>query len=96
MRPSEALAKNRDAVLAILARYPVANPRVFGSVARGEDKEDSDLDLVIDAAGPLTYYDLAGIELDLSELLDHRVEIGVFADLRMPVRTTIAKDLRPL
>ena len=37
MRPSEALARNLDEVLEIIARYPVTNPRVFGSVARGED-----------------------------------------------------------
>ena len=47
MRPSEALAKYRDEVLAIIARYPVTNPRVFGSTARGEDVEGSDLDILV-------------------------------------------------
>jgi hypothetical protein len=35
-------------VRAVIARYPVANPRIFGSVARGEDEEGSDLDLLVD------------------------------------------------
>lgn len=48
MRPSEALAKHRDEVLAIIARYPVSNPRIFGSVARGDDREDRDLDILVD------------------------------------------------
>ena len=48
MRPSEAIAGRLDEVRAIIARYPVRNPRVFGSVARGEDDERSDLDLLVD------------------------------------------------
>ena len=47
MRPSEALAKHRNAIVEILGRYPVSNPRVFGSVARGEDTEESDLDIIV-------------------------------------------------
>ncbi|WP_206064858.1 nucleotidyltransferase family protein [Nitratireductor mangrovi] len=42
MRPSEALARHRDEALAIIAKYPVANPRLFGSTARGEDRPGSD------------------------------------------------------
>lgn len=52
MRPSEALAKHRDEVLAIIARHAVSNPRVFGSVARGEDEEGSDLDMLVHPEGP--------------------------------------------
>lgn len=48
MRPSEALARNRDRVLEVISRYPVANPRIFGSVARGEDVEGSDVDILVD------------------------------------------------
>ena len=48
MRPSEALAKHRDEVREIIARYPVSNPRIFGSAARGEDTEGSDLDILVE------------------------------------------------
>ena len=46
MKPSEILTSKRDEVLAVIARHPFANPRVFGSVARGEDTEESDVDLL--------------------------------------------------
>ena len=75
MRPSEALARHRDEVLRIIARYPVSNPRVFGSVARGEDKEGSDLDLLVERADILTYIDLARLEIELEQLLG--VPVGV-------------------
>jgi predicted nucleotidyltransferase len=68
MRPSEALAKNRDKVLEIIARYAVSNPRIFGSVARGEDTEGSDLDIVVDPEGTFSYFDMAGLALELEAL----------------------------
>ncbi len=75
MRPSEALARHRDEVLEIISRYPVSNPRIFGSVARGEDGEGSDLDLLVEREGPLTFVDLARMEIELETLL--RVPVGV-------------------
>lgn len=75
MRPSEALAKHRDKVLAIIAKYPVANPRLFGSTARGEDRLGSDLDILVDRVGRLTFVDLARLEFELETLLN--VPVGV-------------------
>ncbi len=49
MRPSEVLEKNREAIREATKRFNAANPRVFGSVARGEDRADSDLDILVDA-----------------------------------------------
>jgi predicted nucleotidyltransferase len=69
MRPSEALALNRDKVLEIIARYPVTNPRVFGSVARGEDVEGSDIDILVHPDAGMSYFDLARLALDLETLL---------------------------
>jgi uncharacterized protein len=94
MRPSEALARHRDQVLAIIARYPVSNPRVFGSVARGEDKEGSDLDLLIETTGPLSYFDIFKLEEELSSILECPVEIGT--RLKNHAAATAASDLRPL
>lgn len=75
MRPSEALKKRRYEVLAIIARYPLANPRVFGWVARGEDVEGSDVDIRVDPYGQLSPFDLAGLELELDALL--HVPVGI-------------------
>ena len=96
MKPSEALAKHREAALAIFARYPVANPRIFGSVARGDDAEGSDVDIVVDAAGPLTLFDLASMELELQALLGCKVDVGTTSSLRPHVGTSATSDMRPL
>jgi uncharacterized protein len=94
MRPSEALAKHRNEVLAILARYPVSNPRVFGSVARGEDKEGSDLDLLVERTGPMSYFDIFHLEDELKSVL--HCEVEVFTNLKPHVAVAVATELRAL
>ena len=96
MRPSEALAKHREEVLEIIAKYPVSNPRVFGSVARGEDVEGSDIDIVIDPMPKLSYFDLAGLESELQALLGHPLDVGIYRSLKADVLPSVEQDLRPL
>lgn len=75
MRPSEALARHRDEALAIIAKYPVANPRLFGSTARGEDRLGSDLDILVDRVGPMSFFDIFDLEGELEQLLGCPVEV---------------------
>ncbi|HEX5611060.1 MAG TPA: nucleotidyltransferase domain-containing protein, partial [Burkholderiales bacterium] len=48
MRPSEALSSHRDEIRRVVEQHHTRNPRVFGSVLRGNDTEESDLDLLVD------------------------------------------------
>ncbi len=82
-RPSVALHANSDRVIEILSRFDVENPRVFGSVARNEDDETTDLDILVDPGEALTLFDLARLESELSEALGCKVEVvtpGSLAD----------------
>ncbi|PSJ65867.1 nucleotidyltransferase [Mesorhizobium ephedrae] len=97
MRPSEALARHRDEVRAIIARYPVSNPRVFGSVARGEDVDGSDLDILVDGRhGETTFVHLDGLQSDISELLGVPVDIMTPGGFSEPVAARVRRDVRPL
>ncbi|GHD08392.1 nucleotidyltransferase family protein [Tianweitania populi] len=96
MRPSEALAKHRDEVLAILAKYPVSNPRVFGSVARGEDTEASDLDLVVQIAGVMTLFDMAQLGEDLAEQIGAPVDVHSEKDFSERVLRRLERSFKPL
>lgn len=49
MKPSIALDLKRNAVCEAVSRFHAANPRVFGSVLHGDDRDGSDLDLLVDA-----------------------------------------------
>ncbi len=96
MRPSEILAQKRDEVLAIIARYPVVNPRLFGSVARGEDVDDSDIDILVDPTERTSLFDLGGLETELTDLLGLRVEIATPGELRAFIRSRVLRDQKPL
>lgn len=75
MRPSEALQSNRAAVREIALRCRVSNVRVFGSVLRGEDTEESDLDLLVDPTPDTTLLDIARVQNRLQKLLGVTVDV---------------------
>ena len=75
MRPSEALGMYRDRIRAIALSHRVTNPRVFGSVVRREDTEESDLDVLVEPTGETTMMDIAKIQVELTRLLAVRVDV---------------------
>ncbi|HZP05681.1 MAG TPA: nucleotidyltransferase family protein [Terracidiphilus sp.] len=96
MKPSEALPKHREAIRDLVLRAGMANPRVFGSVLRGEDTEDSDLDILIDPAPRTSLLDLAGLQLEIE------AQTGVKVDLLTPMflpskfRQKVLEEARPV
>jgi len=96
MRPSRALEANREQVWKILRRFDVSNPRVFGSVVRGEDDETSDLDLLVDAGVETTLYDLAQLQSELESVLGCKVDVTTPDGLSTDVMKNAAPDFRPL
>ncbi|CCG02044.1 Putative transcriptional regulator, Cro/CI family/nucleotidyltransferase [Blastococcus saxobsidens DD2] len=75
IRPSVALAARREEVRALFDRAGLPEPRVFGSVARGDDLETSDLDLIVEFTDRHDIVDLLTLENDLEELLTVAVDI---------------------
>jgi predicted nucleotidyltransferase len=75
MRPSERLNAHREQVRAIVAAHRAANPRVFDSVARGEDTDTSDLDILVESRGKLSLFDIGAIYNELTELLGVEVDV---------------------
>lgn len=75
MRPFTALQHHRDAIRAIALSHRVTDVRVFGSVARGEDTEESDLDILVEPTAQTTLMDIAAIQFELKELLGIPVDV---------------------
>ena len=75
MRPSKALQRNRGRIRDIALSHRIVGISVFGSVLRGEDREGSDLDLLVEPTSETTYFDLGAIQYELSELLGLRVDV---------------------
>ena len=96
MRPSEALNQHRDAVCMAAARYRVVNPRVFGSALHGDDRDGSDLDLLVDTLPGATLFDLGGLQDELQELLGVSVDVLTLKDLPIKFRDMVRQEARPI
>jgi len=96
MRPSEVLEKNRQAIREATKRFNAANPRVFGSVARGEDGPDSDLDILVDALPGTTLFDLGGLLEELQDLLGVKVDLVTSGDFPERIRLRVLRDAKPI
>jgi predicted nucleotidyltransferase len=86
---AEPLLKNRDEILRIAARHGAFNVRIFGSQARGETKQDSDLDLLVEVGPDRSPWFPAGIIADLEELLGYEVDVVTSDSLHWFVRDQI-------
>ena len=96
LRPSAALIAGRAAVLRALARFGLSRPRVFGSVARGEDTEDSDLDLLVEAGARTSLLDLAAARNALEDALGVRVDLVTEDDRPGGIRAAALAEAVPL
>ncbi len=96
MKPSEALAAHRDKLLAIAAGHGASNLRVFGSVARGADKEGSDIDLLVDVRQGTSLFDLVGLQQDFEDTLGMKVDLLTEPELHPLIRERILAEARAL
>jgi hypothetical protein len=94
MKPSIALEQHRAAIRAIVAKYRAQNVRVFGSVLTGNDREDSDLDLLIDPTSDTTLFDIGAIRHELLELLNVPVDVLTPNALPEKFRTTVLRQAK--
>jgi predicted nucleotidyltransferase len=96
MRPSVVLNLKRVAVREAVSHFRTANPRVFGSVLHGTDREGSDLDLLVDALPGATLFDLGGLQDELESLLGLHVDLLTPGDLPPKFRAQVLAEARPV
>lgn len=92
MKPSEALHTHRAAIRRVIEQSKMRTPRVFGSVLRGEDNVNSDLDLLVDTLPGTTLLDLGVVQFELEELLGVSVDVLTPGDLPAKFRDQILKE----
>ncbi|MBO9522699.1 MAG: nucleotidyltransferase family protein [Nocardioidaceae bacterium] len=95
-RPSLLVEQHRAAIRALVAKHRAVAPRVFGSVARGDDVPGSDLDLLVDFTDEATLLDEIGLRLALGDLLGVEVDVVAADALRGEVRSRILGEAVPV
>lgn len=96
MKPSIPFKDKRTEIRRIVSRYPVANPRVFGSVLHGDDQDGSDLDLLVDALPRTTLFDLDGMQCELEDLLGVPVDVRTPGELSDRFRAEVEAEAQPI
>jgi len=90
------LHERRGAVLRAAAARGAFDIRIFGSVARGQERPDSDIDLLVTWKPGTSLLDHAALILDLERLLGRKVEIASDGWIRPEIRESVYQDARPL
>jgi hypothetical protein len=88
----EIIGYQRERIFATAAKYGASHIRVFGSVARGEADETSDVDFLVDLEPGRSLFDLGGLLYDLQELLGRNVDVVTPAGLRPRIRERVLKE----
>jgi hypothetical protein len=89
----KALARLREALPALREEFGVVRIGLFGSIARGESRPDSDADVLVDLERPISYFALQRLEDAVSERLGCHVDLHTRAGLRDYVRASAERDL---
>jgi uncharacterized protein len=92
----ESLRQNREAILEIARRHGAEDVRIFGSIARGDAKGGSDVDILVRFAAGRTLLDHAALIADLQDLLGIRVDVIDADGMRPRFRAVVEKDALPL
>jgi hypothetical protein len=96
MTVHELLSTRRNDILNIAAKHGARNVRVFGSAARGDADEQSDIDLLVDMEPGRSLLDMGGLIMDLEALLDRNVDVVTENGLYWLLRRRVLREATPL
>ena len=96
MGVAERLRERREEILEIAASHGAHNVRIFGSVARGDDRPESDVDILVDLEPGRSLFDLGGLLMDLQELLQCSVDVVTVEGLRDRIRERVLREAVPV
>ena len=96
MEIAELVKSKRNEILAIAARHGARNVRIFGSVARCEADDQSDLDLLVEMEEGRSLLDMGGLLMDLRDLLGRDVDVVSERGLRSGIRARVLQEAVPL
>lgn len=96
MRHDQLVKEEREEILHIASRYGARGVRVFGSVARGEDDRESDVDFLVELEAGRSLLDLGALQMELEELLGCKVDVVTEGGLYWLLRRRILKEAQPL
>ena len=96
MSEFQEIQQKKKEILLVAQQHGIVNIRIFGSVARGDDNLQSDVDLLVDLEQGRTLFDLGGALIKLQDLLGRKVDIVTERRLHWYLKEKIMKEAKPL
>lgn len=96
MTAAELVKSKREEILRLAARHGARNVRVFGSAARGEADEQSDIDFLVELEPGRSLLDLGGLQYELESLLGCRVDVVTERGLKARIRDRVLHEAVPV
>jgi len=96
MNVRELLESKREEILRIAAKHGARNVRIFGSVARGEADDASDVDFLVEFEPTVSLFDHASLLVDLEDLLGRKVDVASVRGLKERIRDRVLREAVPL
>lgn len=93
---AERVRARRDDILRLAQSYGITDVRLFGSVARGQTRSESDVDLLIEPPARFSLFDLVGLKQDLEDLLGCHVDVVTAEGLHWYIRDRVLAEAVPL
>ncbi|MCZ7380536.1 MAG: nucleotidyltransferase family protein [Candidatus Methanoperedens sp.] len=95
-RTIEDIKEIKKKILPILRKNDVNRASLFGSVVRGEATEESDIDLLVEFKGKKSLLDLAGLKIELEELMGKKVDVITYNSLHPLLKERILREQKAI
>ena len=92
MTTEQLVKRKREEILRVAAGHGARNVRIFGSVARGEADEASDIDFLVEMEPGRSLLDLGGLQVELEALLGRPVDVVTVRGLKARIRSTVLRE----
>ncbi|MCL4284408.1 MAG: nucleotidyltransferase family protein [Fimbriimonadaceae bacterium] len=89
---NDELRGKRDAILNLAATYGARSVRLFGSCARGEEDDASDVDFLVELEPGRSLFDLGGLQYELEQLIGRRVDVVTEKGLKPRIRDRVLRE----
>jgi len=87
---------NNEQIVNLYNKYHVKTLRIFGSMARGESRKDSDVDLLVTFSKPISLLQMVGLERELSAIIGRKVDLLTTKSVSRYLRNSILKESRQI
>jgi len=92
MRKNKEIEEIKKKILPVLKKYRVTKAGIFGSYARGEQKKNSDIDILIKIDDKAGLLEVIGLKLNLEKLIKRKVDLVEYETIRKELREQVLND----